>query len=110
LSFNNFGTGGGLRKTNDGSKRLVAASGVDSNSRQSGLDGKERETQEDAQDYVTKALNPFGKSHIRLRHHETAEVREGFATVIHLNAWILFCNPILFAICTSTFSKLCKEH
>jgi hypothetical protein len=22
---------------------------------------------------------------------------------------ILFCNPILFAVCTSTFSKLCKN-
>jgi hypothetical protein len=24
--------------------------------------------------------------------------------------WDFFCNPILFAICTSTFSKLCKKR
>jgi hypothetical protein len=23
---------------------------------------------------------------------------------------LFFCNPILFAICTSTFSKLCKQR
>jgi hypothetical protein len=64
LSFNNFGTGGGLRKIMDSSKRLVAAGSVDSNIRQSGLGGKEGGTKDDAEDYVTKALNPFGKSHV----------------------------------------------
>jgi hypothetical protein len=33
----------------------------DSNSQQSSLDVKEGEAQEDAQDFVTRALNPFGK-------------------------------------------------
>jgi hypothetical protein len=36
---------------------------------------------------------------------------------LHAGGWSLipaiqqefFCNPILFAICTSTFSKLCKN-
>lgn len=61
MSFNNFGTGGGLRKLVDSSKRFVGAGSGDSNIWQSSLDGKEGETQEDAQDYVTRALNPFGK-------------------------------------------------
>jgi hypothetical protein len=26
------------------------------------------------------------------------------------NYSFFFCNPILFAICTSTFSKLCKKN
>lgn len=30
---------------------------------QSSLDVKESDTQEDAQDFVTKALNPYGKSY-----------------------------------------------
>jgi hypothetical protein len=64
LSFNNFGTGGGLRKAVESSRRFVGEGSGDSNNRQSGLDGKEGETQEDAQDYVTRALNPFGKPHI----------------------------------------------
>jgi hypothetical protein len=29
-----------------------------------------------------------------------------FSSLLHL---FIFCNPILFAICTSTFSKLCKN-
>lgn len=52
-------SGGGLRKSVDSTRRFVGAGSGDSNSRQSSLDGKEGETQEDAQDYVTRALNPF---------------------------------------------------
>jgi hypothetical protein len=31
-------------------------------------------------------------------------------TIVTLAAIGFFCNPILFAVCTSTFSKLCKER
>ena len=49
----------------DNSKRFVGAgsgdTGTQLDSGQNSLDGKEGDAQEDGQDFVTRALNPFGK-------------------------------------------------
>jgi hypothetical protein len=65
LPFSNYDTGGNLRKSMDSSKRFVGAgsgdTGTQLDSAQNSQDGKEGDAQEDAQDFVTRALNPFGK-------------------------------------------------
>jgi hypothetical protein len=64
----------------DNSKRFVVAGGGDTgtqlDSGQNSLDGKEGDAQEDGQDFVTRALNPFGKLYssslntpLRVHHH-----------------------------------------
>lgn len=56
-------TGGNLRKSLDNSKRFVGAgsgdTGMQLDSGQNSLDGKEGDAQEDGQDFVTRAVNPF---------------------------------------------------
>jgi hypothetical protein len=53
----------------DNSKRLVGAGNGDASTQldsgQNSLDGKEADAQEDSQDFVTRALNPFGKLYSR---------------------------------------------
>jgi len=64
----------------DNSKRFVGAgsgdTGTQLDSGQNSLDGKEGDAQEDGQDFVTRALNPFGKLYsssfntvLRVHHH-----------------------------------------
>ncbi|XP_021916698.1 KAT8 regulatory NSL complex subunit 2 isoform X2 [Zootermopsis nevadensis] len=56
-------SGGGSRKSVDNGKRFMGAGNGNAGSQldtgQSSLDVKESDTQEDAQDFVTKALNPY---------------------------------------------------
>jgi hypothetical protein len=51
----------------ESSKRFMGAGNGNAGSQldngQIGLDVKEGDAQEDAQDFVTRALNPFGKPH-----------------------------------------------
>jgi hypothetical protein len=44
--------------------------------------------------------------------NENKDMKESIKEIREIEeiAFFVFCNPILFATCTSTFSKLCKTY